>query len=215
MREEPRSAASGPPFYPTPVRARIPTQYGDLEALCFEGPKGATNHLVMLVGEVGDGHDVLVRVHSECLTGDVFGSHRCDCGTQLSAALAAIVEEGRGLLLYVLGHEGRGIGLLRKMQAYQLQQNGFDTVDANVWLGLPVDARDYSMVAMVLSALGVTTVRLLTNSPAKVSQLQASGVRVTRTVNLPVVATADNLGYLIAKRDRMGHTLPGLPSASA
>jgi 3,4-dihydroxy 2-butanone 4-phosphate synthase/GTP cyclohydrolase II len=184
-----------------------------LEALSFEGPPGTTDHLVLLVGDMGDGRDVLVRVHSECLTGDVFGSSRCDCGTQLDAGLDAIVEEGRGMLIYLLGHEGRGVGLLRKLQAYDLQEQGLDTVDANLSLGLPVDARQYATVAAVLSILGVQSIRLLTNNPAKVVHLEASGVTVTGRVRLPVVATPDNVGYLVTKRDRMGHDLPGLPTA--
>ncbi len=198
---------------PAAVRARLPTRHGALEAVSFEGPPGTTDHLVLQVGDLGDGHDILVRVHSECLTGDVFGSFRCDCGAQLDAALERIVEEGRGLLIYMLGHEGRGVGLLRKLQAYELQERGLDTVDANLSLGLPVDAREYATVASILSILGVRSIRVLTNNPAKVAHLEASGVSVTRRVRLPVVATSDNVGYLVAKRDRMGHDLPGLPAA--
>jgi len=146
-------------------------------------------------------------VHSECLTGDVFGSLRCDCGPQLQAALAAVAQEGRGLVLYIRGHEGRGIGLLHKLQAYQLQDAGVDTVDANLDLGLPADARDYGTGAQILVDLGVHTMRLLTNNPAKRAGLEGYGLRVTGRVPLPSHVTAENLSYLRTKRDRMGHLL--------
>jgi 3,4-dihydroxy 2-butanone 4-phosphate synthase / GTP cyclohydrolase II len=159
------------------------------------------------MGDIGDGEDVLVRVHSECLTGDVFGSLRCDCGPQLQAALAAVAEEGRGIVLYIRGHEGRGIGLLHKLQAYQLQDAGADTVDANLDLGLPADARDYGTGAQILVDLGVHTMRLLTNNPAKRAGLEGYGLRITGRVPLPSHVTAENLSYLRTKRDRMGHLL--------
>jgi 3,4-dihydroxy 2-butanone 4-phosphate synthase/GTP cyclohydrolase II len=146
-------------------------------------------------------------MHSECLTGDVFGSQRCDCGAQLDAAMAAIAAEGRGIVLYLRGHEGRGIGLLSKLRAYQLQDNGADTVDANLELGLPADAREYSTGAQMLADLGVGPLRLLTNNPDKVRGLSGFGIEVTGRVPLPVAATQDNLRYLIAKRDRLGHQL--------
>ncbi|MGZ6839193.1 MAG: GTP cyclohydrolase II, partial [Frankiaceae bacterium] len=158
------------------------------------------------------GADVLVRVHSECLTGDVFGSLRCDCGPQLDAALAAVGREGRGVVLYVRGHEGRGIGLMHKLQAYQLQDAGSDTVEANIELGLPADARDYGIGAQILVDLGVRTMRLLTNNPTKRAGLQGYGLRIVDRVPLPVRVTPENLRYLTTKRDRMGHDLPGLPS---
>ena len=198
---------------PRSVRARLPTDYGEMSAICFEGPVGFTDHLVMLFGEIGDGSDMLVRVHSECLTGDVFGSHRCDCGGQLSASLEAISAEGRGMVVYVLGHEGRGIGLLRKLEAYQLQEDGYDTVDANLHLGLPADARRYSNVGTILRNLGVTSIRLLTNNPTKVAHLEDAGVRIVSRVSLPVVVTPENSAYLLTKRDRMGHDLRGLTEA--
>jgi len=150
---------------------------------------------------------VLVRMHSECLTGDVFGSQRCDCGTQLNAAMAAIAAEGRGIVLYLRGHEGRGIGLISKLRAYQLQDGGVDTVDANTELGFPVDAREYSTGAQMLADLGVSSLRLLTNNPDKVKGLADFGLKVTGTVSLPVNATPHNLRYLIAKRDRLGHLI--------
>jgi len=191
--------------------ARIPTRFGEFTGRCLESADGDANQLALILGDVGDGDDVLVRVHSECLTGDVFGSERCDCGTQLAAALQAIANEGRGVLVYALGHEGRGIGLFQKLQAYELQDLGADTVDANLELGLPVDDRDYRRAAQLLLALGVRTVRLLTNNPRKIEQLQACGVIILGRVPLPVQATTDNLRYLCTKRDRLGHDLPGLP----
>jgi 3,4-dihydroxy 2-butanone 4-phosphate synthase / GTP cyclohydrolase II len=156
-------------------------------------------------------------MHSECLTGDVFGSQRCDCGAQLAAAMAAIAAEGRGIVLYLRGHEGRGIGLLSKLRAYQLQDAGADTVDANLELGLPADAREYSTGAQMLADLGVRSLRLLTNNPAKMRGLSGFGIEVAGRVSLPVAATEDNLRYLIAKRDRLGHQLDNLyiPDASA
>ena len=153
-----------------------------------------------------------MRVHSECLTGDVFGSQRCDCGAQLEASMAAIAAEGRGVVLYLRGHEGRGIGLLSKLRAYQLQDGGADTVDANLELGLPADAREYSTGAQILADLGVRSIRLLTNNPAKVSGLSGFGIEVAGRVALPAAPTPDNLRYLTAKRDRLGHQIDGLPT---
>jgi len=159
-------------------------------------------------GEVSGQENVLVRVHSECLTGDVFGSLRCDCGPQLDAALAAVADEGRGVVLYMRGHEGRGIGLVHKLRAYQLQDGGADTVDANLEQGLPADARDYGTGAQVLAELGVRSMRLLTNNPAKRAGLEGYGLEILGRVALPVNATRQNLRYLQTKRDRMGHDLP-------
>jgi 3,4-dihydroxy 2-butanone 4-phosphate synthase / GTP cyclohydrolase II len=154
---------------------------------------------------------VLVRLHSECLTGDVFGSQRCDCGPQLDAALSAVSAEGRGVVLYARGHEGRGIGLMHKLQAYQLQDAGEDTVDANIVLGLPADARDYGVGAQILADLGVRTMRLLTNNPSKRAGLEGYGLSIIARIPVPVRVTPENLRYLMTKRDRMGHDLPGLP----
>jgi 3,4-dihydroxy 2-butanone 4-phosphate synthase/GTP cyclohydrolase II len=154
---------------------------------------------------------VLTRVHSECLTGDVFGSSRCDCGPQLDEALDRIVQEGRGVVVYLRGHEGRGIGLVAKLQAYQLQDGGRDTVDANLDLGLPADARHYGAATQILRDLGVRSVRLLTNNPDKVSSLTEYGVPVVERVPLAVRPNDHNLAYLLTKRDRMGHQLSGLP----
>jgi 3,4-dihydroxy 2-butanone 4-phosphate synthase/GTP cyclohydrolase II len=153
---------------------------------------------------------VLVRVHSECLTGDVLGSLRCDCGPQLDAALAAVAAEGRGVVLYVRGHEGRGIGLMHKLQAYQLQDAGADTVDANLALGMPADARDYGTGAQILADLGVRSMRLLTNNPAKRAGLEGYGLAIIGRVPLPIRPNPENLRYLRTKRDRMGHDLDGL-----
>ena len=163
-----------------------------------------------IAGPTGEGDDVLVRVHSECLTGDVFGSRRCDCGPQLDAAMAMVAREGRGIVLYMRGHEGRGIGLMHKLQAYQLQDAGADTVDANLKLGLPADARDYGIGAQILSDLGVRSMRLLTNNPAKRVGLDGYGLHIIERVALPVRANAENIRYLMTKRDKMGHDLAGL-----
>jgi 3,4-dihydroxy 2-butanone 4-phosphate synthase/GTP cyclohydrolase II len=164
-------------------------------------------HIALVAGDIGDGIDVLVRVHSECLTGDVFGSLRCDCGPQLDAALAAVAREGRGVVLYIRGHEGRGIGLLHKLQAYQLQDAGADTLDANLELGLPADARDYGTGAQILVDLGIHSMRLLSNNPAKRAGLEGYGLRITGRQPLPVHANPENIRYLETKRDRMGHDL--------
>jgi 3,4-dihydroxy 2-butanone 4-phosphate synthase/GTP cyclohydrolase II len=187
--------------------ARVPLRYGEYTAFGYSSSYDDREHVAFVFGEIGDGQDVLVRVHSECLTGDVFGSLRCDCGPQLDAALAAVAREGRGVVLYVRGHEGRGIGLLHKLQAYQLQDAGADTLDANLELGLPADARDYGTGAQILVDLGIHTMRLLTNNPAKRAGLEGYGLSVVGQVRLPTHANPENLRYLQAKRDRMGHEL--------
>jgi len=195
------------------VETRVPNQFGEWRAIGYQNAVDGTEHLALVLGDVGgpaEAGDVLVRMHSECLTGDVFGSQRCDCGAQLNAAMAAIAAEGRGIVLYLRGHEGRGIGLLAKLRAYQLQDGGADTVEANLALGLPADAREYSTGAQMLADLGVRSLRLLTNNPAKLSGLSGFGIEVTGRVALPVAPTADNLRYLIAKRDRLGHQLDDL-----
>jgi 3,4-dihydroxy 2-butanone 4-phosphate synthase/GTP cyclohydrolase II len=195
------------------AEARIPTAYGAFQAIGYRSDLDHRQHVALVAGElvdgkVADGDALLVRLHSECLTGDVFGSLRCDCQAQLDASMAAVAAEGRGVVLYVRGHEGRGIGLLHKLQAYQLQDAGEDTVDANLSLGLPADARDYGTGAQILVDLGVRTMRLLTNNPAKRASLERYGLRITQRVPLPVHPTRDNLRYLRTKRDRMGHDLP-------
>jgi 3,4-dihydroxy 2-butanone 4-phosphate synthase / GTP cyclohydrolase II len=201
------------------VETRVPNEYGEWRAIGYLNEVDGTEHLALVLGDIaapggrprpGGIADPLVRMHSECLTGDVFGSRRCDCGAQLDAAMAAIAAEGRGIVLYLRGHEGRGIGLLSKLRAYQLQDAGADTVDANLALGLPADAREYSTGAQILADLGIRALRLLTNNPAKVRGLSGFGLEVTGVVPLPVPATADNLRYLIAKRDRLGHQLDDL-----
>jgi 3,4-dihydroxy 2-butanone 4-phosphate synthase/GTP cyclohydrolase II len=189
------------------VDARIPTEHGVFQAVGYRAAFDSTEHVALVYGDLDNGQDVLVRVHSECLTGDVFGSQRCDCGPQLNAALARVAAEGRGVVLYVRGHEGRGIGLLHKLQAYQLQDLGRDTVDANLELGLPADARDYGTGAQILYDLGVRSMRLLTNNPAKRSGLEGYGLRVVGRESLPVRAHPENVRYLRTKRDRMGHLL--------
>ncbi|HEX2903119.1 MAG TPA: bifunctional 3,4-dihydroxy-2-butanone-4-phosphate synthase/GTP cyclohydrolase II [Jatrophihabitans sp.] len=187
--------------------ARVPLRYGQFTAHGYASSYDDREHVAFVFGEIGDGENVLVRVHSECLTGDVFGSLRCDCGPQLDAALAAVAREGRGVVLYMRGHEGRGIGLLHKLQAYQLQDAGSDTLDANLELGLPADARDYGTGAQILVDLGVKTMRLLTNNPAKRAGLEGYGLRVVGSVPLPTHANPENLRYLQTKKDRMGHQL--------
>jgi 3,4-dihydroxy 2-butanone 4-phosphate synthase / GTP cyclohydrolase II len=189
------------------AEARVPLRYGEFTAVGYSSSYDRREHVAFVFGDIGDGEDVLVRVHSECLTGDVFGSLRCDCGPQLDAALAAVAREGRGVVLYVRGHEGRGIGLLHKLQAYQLQDAGADTLDANLELGLPADARDYGTGAQILVDLGIHSMRLLTNNPAKRAGLEGYGLRITGRVPLPVHANPENLRYLQTKRDRMGHDL--------
>jgi len=194
----------------------IPNVYGEWRAYGYRSDIDGVEHIALVLGDLSanDGEDVLVRVHSECLTGDVFGSQRCDCGAQLDAAMAKIAERGRGAILYLRGHEGRGIGLLSKLKAYELQDSGADTVDANLELGLPVDAREYSVATQLLDDLGVRSVQLLTNNPAKVEALVAHGFGVTR-IPLPPQATPHNLRYLTTKRDRMGHQLETLKGQSA
>ncbi len=192
------------------AEARIPTRHGEFRAVGYDSVLDGIEHIALVRGEIGDGQDVLVRVHSECLTGDVFGSRRCDCGPQLDAALAAVAEAERGVVLYVRGHEGRGIGLMHKLQAYQLQDGGSDTVDANLELGLPADARDYGTGAQILADLGVRSMRLLSNNPDKRAGLEGYGLEIVGRVALPTLATPENLRYLKTKRDRMGHDLPGL-----
>jgi 3,4-dihydroxy 2-butanone 4-phosphate synthase/GTP cyclohydrolase II len=193
--------------------ARLPLPQGEFTAHGFLSAVTGRELVALVHGDLGDGQDVLVRVHSECLTGDVFGSLRCDCGPQLHAALEAVVAEGRGVVLYIRGHEGRGIGLLEKLRAYQLQDEGADTVDANLALGLPADSREYGTGAQVLAELGVTSMRLLTNNPAKRAGLEGYGLTVLDRVPLPSHPNPENLRYLTTKRDRMGHELDWLGPA--
>jgi 3,4-dihydroxy 2-butanone 4-phosphate synthase / GTP cyclohydrolase II len=191
--------------------AAMPLKQGMFRATGYRSLIDGTEHLALVMGDVGDGQDVLVRVHSECLTGDVLGSRRCDCGAQLQLSLVAVAAEGRGVVLYLRGHEGRGIGLASKLEAYSLQDRGADTVDANLKLGLPADAREYGTGAQILVDLGVRTIRLLTNNPTKRAGLEGYGLEIVGRVPLRITPNSDNLRYLRVKRDRMGHDLPGLP----
>ena len=192
------------------ARVTIPTPVGEFDVHAFEPAPGRV-YLAMVRGDIGSGRDLLVRVHSECLTGDVIGSLRCDCGPQLRAALRAIAAEGRGVLVYATGQEGRGIGLVAKLRAYTLQDEGADTFDANRRLGFPADARDFGGAAAVLTALGVRSVRLLTNNPSKVAGLRAHGLDVSEVVPLPTAPHARNIRYLRTKRDRFHHLQPTGP----
>jgi 3,4-dihydroxy 2-butanone 4-phosphate synthase/GTP cyclohydrolase II len=190
--------------------ARIPAEGGQFRAYVYESVLDGEQHLALVMGEVAGHEDVLVRVHSECLTGDVFGSLRCDCGPQLRASLARIEEEGRGVLIYLRGHEGRGIGLGHKIRAYQLQEEGHDTVDANLQQGLPVDSREYGIGAQMLVDLGVTTMRVMTNNPSKYGGLEGFGLDITERIPLQLTPNPENIAYLRTKRERMGHILHGL-----
>ncbi|BCJ55772.1 riboflavin biosynthesis protein RibBA [Actinoplanes sp. NBRC 14428] len=192
------------------VETRLPTEHGDFTAVGYRAAVDGAEHVALVYGDLGDGEDVLVRVHSECLTGDVFASVRCDCGPQLDAALERVALAGRGVVLYMRGHEGRGIGLLHKLQAYQLQDRGLDTVDANLELGLPADARDYGTGAQILYDLGVRSMRLLTNNPAKRAGLEGYGLTITGREAMPVRLHPENVRYLRTKRDRMGHLFEAL-----
>ena len=187
----------------------LPTAFGDFTAIGYRSSLDDIEHVALVVGEIGDGTDILVRVHSECLTGDAFGSLRCDCGPQLQAAMLAVSEAGRGVVLYMRGHEGRGIGLVSKLSAYALQDAGRDTVDANLDLGLPADARDYGTGAQILVDLGVRTMRLLTNNPAKLAGLSGYGLTIADRVPLEIEPNPFNAAYLATKRERMGHHMEG------
>ncbi len=190
--------------------ARIPTVYGDFTCIVYESVLDGENHLALTMGTINDGSPVLVRVHSECLTGDVFGSLRCDCGPQLDAALQMIAKQGAGVVIYLRGHEGRGIGIAHKVRAYSLQEQGRDTVDANLELGLPVDSREYGIGAQMLVDLGITDTRLITNNPAKYGGLEGFGLNIVERVKLPPSVNPENINYLRTKRERMGHLLDGL-----
>ncbi len=195
------------------VTTRLPTAHGEFTAHGYRSGVDGSEHVALVHGDISSG-PVLVRVHSECLTGDVFDSRRCDCGPQLEAAQREIIAAGAGVVVYVRGHEGRGIGLVDKLRAYAAQDAGADTVDANAELGLPVDARDYTHAAQVLRDLGVDSVRLLSNNPAKVEALTGLGIEVVSREPLPATITEENLHYLRTKRDRMGHDLPWLPETT-
>jgi 3,4-dihydroxy 2-butanone 4-phosphate synthase/GTP cyclohydrolase II len=192
------------------AEAMIPTIYGEFRSVAYESLVDDRVHVAMVLGEVGDGERILTRVHSECLTGDVFHSLRCDCGAQLERALDQIGYEGRGVVLYIRGHEGRAIGLTHKLRAYALQENGLDTVEANVELGFPPDPRDYGIGAQILYDIGVRSMRLLTNNPAKRAGLEGYGLSIAERVPLETFPTPHNLEYLRAKKDKLGHLLDRL-----
>jgi len=194
-------------------QAQVPTEWGTFTCTAFRSQIDDIEHLSFSIGDVDDGEPVLVRVHSECLTGDVFGSRRCDCGPQLDSAMRLIGETGRGVVVYLRGHEGRGIGIGHKIRAYSLQDKGLDTVDANTELGLPIDSREYGIGAQIIADLGVTKLRLMTNNPSKYGGLAGYGLEVVDRVTLDTHATPENIKYLETKRDRMGHLLD-LPSSA-
>jgi len=190
--------------------ARIPTIYGEFRAFAYESQVDGRTHVAMVLGEIGDGKDVLVRVHSECLTGDVFHSLRCDCGTQLDDALGKVGAAGRGVILYIRGHEGRAIGLTHKLRAYELQEQGRDTVEANEELGFAADPRDYGIGAQILYDVGVREMRLMTNNPSKRAGLEGYGLSIVERVPLETKPTEENVAYLRAKREKLGHLLSEL-----
>ncbi|EFE73175.1 bifunctional 3,4-dihydroxy-2-butanone-4-phosphate synthase/GTP cyclohydrolase II [Streptomyces filamentosus] len=197
------------------AQTRLPTAFGDFTAYGYRSIADGVEHVALVHGDIGDGEDVLVRIHSECLTGDIFQSQRCDCGPQLHASMRRITEAGRGIVVYLRGHEGRGIGLLSKLRAYELQERGVDTLDANLELGLPADARDYAAGARIIEDLGVTSLRLMTNNPEKTAAVVRHGLAVTGREPMPVQAGEHNLRYLRTKRDRMGHDLPWLDAPAS
>ncbi|MBW3556055.1 MAG: bifunctional 3,4-dihydroxy-2-butanone-4-phosphate synthase/GTP cyclohydrolase II [Actinobacteria bacterium] len=192
------------------AEARIPTVYGDFTCYSYESVLDGESHLAFVKGAPAGEQKVLVRVHSECLTGDVFGSLRCDCGPQLEAAMKRVADAGMGVIVYLRGHEGRGIGIANKLRAYELQEKGFDTVDANTELGLHVDKREYGLGAQILVDLGITTMRYMTNNPAKYGGLAGYGLEIVERVPLEIVPNPENINYLRTKRERMGHFLEGL-----
>jgi len=192
------------------AEARIPTGWGDFDAYVYENVLDGEQHVAMVRGDLAGSDDVLVRVHSECLTGDVFGSMRCDCGVQLDAAMKMIAEAGVGVIIYLRGHEGRGIGIGHKIRAYGLQDQGADTVEANERLGLPIDSREYGIGAQILVDLGVTTMRVITNNPAKYGGLEGFGLDIVERVPSITAPNPENIRYLRTKAERMGHLLEGL-----
>ncbi|MEO8476387.1 MAG: bifunctional 3,4-dihydroxy-2-butanone-4-phosphate synthase/GTP cyclohydrolase II [Actinomycetota bacterium] len=199
------------------AEATMPTPHGEFRSYAYESLVDGRTHVALVVGDIGDGLGVLTRVHSECLTGDVFGSLRCDCGEQLDAAMELIGKEGRGIVLYVRGHEGRAIGLTHKLRAYELQDQGRDTVQANLDLGFPADQRDYGTGAQILVDLGVRSMRLLTNNPDKRAGLEGYGLAIEERVPLQTEPTAENIGYLRTKQEKLGHLLdmPATPGVEA
>jgi 3,4-dihydroxy 2-butanone 4-phosphate synthase/GTP cyclohydrolase II len=195
------------------AEATIPTPNGEYRSYAYESAVDGRTHVALVLGDIGDGQDVLTRVHSECLTGDVFASLRCDCGEQLQRSMEIIGREGRGVVLYIRGHEGRAIGLTHKLRAYELQDQGRDTVEANTDLGFPADPREYGIGAQILVDLGVRTMRLLTNNPAKRAGLEGHGLSISARIPIETEPTPENIEYLRTKREKMGHLLDRLPEA--
>lgn len=191
--------------------ARVPTSYGSFVAHAYRSVADGEEHIAYVMGDVEGGAPPLVRLHSECLTGDILSSLRCDCGQQLRAALGKITEEGRGVLVYLRGHEGRGIGIGHKIRAYALQDAGLDTVEANEAQGLPIDARTYGVGASILVDLGITAMRLMTNNPMKLDGLEDFNLKITERIPIEVESNPENVRYLKTKRDRLGHTLTATP----
>ena len=185
--------------------ANVPTEWGNFDCVAYRSTIDGIEHLAFVLGDLSTPEPVLTRVHSECLTGDVFGSRRCDCGTQLATAMQAVQQQGRGVIVYLRGHEGRGIGIGHKIRAYSLQDEGLDTVDANLELGLPVDSREYGIGAQILADLGARELRLMTNNPAKYGGIAGYGLSVVERVPIITASTPENSSYLATKRDRLGH----------
>ncbi|HEY8609570.1 MAG TPA: GTP cyclohydrolase II [Noviherbaspirillum sp.] len=203
---DPKTAAAGSEKIVAHVASSVlPTRHGEFRIHVYQPVDETVEHVALVKGEVAGHDNVLVRVHSECLTGDVLGSMRCDCGEQLDAAMAMIAAAGQGMVLYLRGHEGRGIGLANKIRAYQLQDQGQDTVEANLALGLPVDTRDYEVAARILAHLGVKSIRLMTNNPRKMKKLADHGVTVNERVPVITPHTPHNIGYLRTKQQKLGH----------
>ncbi|MCY0388101.1 GTP cyclohydrolase II [Robbsia sp. Bb-Pol-6] len=203
-------ATTAAPVIERVATARMPTAHGVFTAHVYRDPRHGTEHVALVAGDVRDGDAILTRLHSECLTGDAFASLRCDCGAQLASALDRLNAEGRGVVVYLRGQEGRGIGLVNKIRAYELQDQGRDTVDANVDLGLPVDARDYDAGIAILRDLGVRSVRLMSNNPTKLAAIRAAGIPVVERIALRIAPNPENQSYLETKRARMGHLLNAL-----
>lgn len=201
------AAAGSDKIFEHVATSLLPTKHGEFRIHVYQPIGETVEHVAIVKGELKDQENVLVRVHSECLTGDVLGSLRCDCGEQLDAALAKIAEAGLGVVVYLRGHEGRGIGLANKIRAYQLQDQGQDTVEANLALGLPVDTRDYQVAAQILADLGVKTIRLMTNNPKKMKKLADYGMHIVDRVPVLTVHTPHNIGYLRTKQQKLGHML--------